>query len=541
MGMIQAISGPMQKWFGRDALDWLLGSSSEKAISSRDTLTLPAIWNGVSRIAGHVSQLPINVYEATYDGDEKVGGKRSRSHNAHWLMMRRPNAYQTPVVFREQVSKDSLLDGNGRAALIRSGTRIMEMIPLDPNRTVTAMVMGEKYHATRPGPDDRLRLFYETENTDKHCLILLTDSEVLHIPGLSDNGISGIALKDIGRRNLGMSIAAEKRLGTQMEKGFAGNLMLEAPPGVFAKQADAEEFLDAFEKRHSSPDKAGKVGMLRNGLKANLLAMNNKDAEMTDLRKFARQDAALWLGLEQILGDDSSVSYNSLEQKLLAYLMNCLNRWLKRWEEEIEWKLLSKSDFAAERYYVRFNTAALLKSDFKTTIESLSQAITSTIISPNEARSKLDMNPRDGGDTFANPAITPGQADTEPTSADDPKDNQDETQPTNATRKATQVLFGRLVGIEAKRAVSAAEKSKNFCNWIDSFYAKWETKLAGDIEAVGGDRDLATTHCAESKARLLRCADESTQETLAGNVSKCVASWSARAITLAEEMELSNV
>jgi len=84
--------------------------------------------------------------------------------------------------------------------------------------------------------------------------------------------------------------------------------------------------------------------------------------------QFQRQDAALWLGLEQILGDDTSVSYNSLEQKNLAYLMNCLNKWLKRWEEEMEYKLLPRRQFDLESHFIRFNSAALLKSDYKTSV-----------------------------------------------------------------------------------------------------------------------------------------------------------------------------
>lgn len=534
--MINAVTGPIQKLLSRASLEWLLGNSEDKPVSTRDILSLPAIWNGVSRISGHISQLPVGVYESIYDENgEKIGGKKSRSHNAYWLTMRRPNMYQTPVIFREQLSKDSLLEGNGRAAIVRSGNRIMELIPLSPAVTATGMIYGDKMHITRPEEHDRLRLFFGNEN-DKNGIILLEDKDVLHIPGLSSNGVSGIALKDIGRRNLGMAIASEKRLQTQMEKGFSGSLILEIPNGILRSAEDAEEFLEQFEKRHNSPEKAGKVAALREGIKANLLASNNKDTEMNDLRKFSRQDQALWLGLEQILGDDSSVSYNSLEQKLLAYLMNTLNRWLKRWEEELEYKLLSKRDFESEKYYIRFTTAALLKSDFKSTVESLALAITSTIMSPNEARAKLDYNPREGGDVYSNPAITPGDSNSQ--TADD--DTPDET-PTNRESLATIEMLKNLTSVEADRAVQAAERGRNFCNWLDGFYKNWETKLADKIESIGGDRNLATLHCNESKQRLLHCASNATKETLVAVVSECVANWPARAIALAEEMELTNV
>jgi HK97 family phage portal protein len=517
---------------------WLLdlfNGTDGPRLTARDTLTLPAVWNGVSRISGHVSQLPMNVFKATYEDGEKVGGSKDRNHNAYQLLMRRPNKYQTPTVFREQLSVHSLLDGNGRAAIVRRGNRITELIPMLPECSGTGMMDGEKFHVTRPHVDDRIRKFFTPAAEGKaDGLIVIDDVDVLHIPGLSSDGISGIALKDVGRRNLGIAIGMEKRLSTQMEKGFSGSLMLEAPVNMFRKQEDAEEFLEFFEKRHNSPDKAGKVGMLREGMKANLLAMNNKDAEMIDQRKFARQDAALWLGLEQILGDDSSVSYNSLEQKLLAYLMNCLNRWLKRWEEECEYKLLPDRQFKLESHYIRFNTGALLKSDYKTTVESLAQGIAATIISPNEARAKLDLNPREGGDEYLNPAITPGDTEEKKTetTADDPPSSDN---PNQAAMQAVRARIAHLIGVEARRIESGAAKSTDFLKWMNNFYEKkWIAEFADRLEEIGIDRELSNLHCEESRRRLIQDCGGCTKETLVENVTKCVSNWKARANTLGD-------
>lgn len=523
----------------RNPMRWLLDlfSSGDGArLTANDTLTLPAIWNGVSRISGHVSQLPMSIFKAEYDeSGKKVGGNKDRQHNAYQLLMRRPNAYQTPIVFREQLCVHSLLNGNGRAAIVRRGNRITELIPMLPDCSGTGMIDGEKFHISRPHADDRLRNFFKPVTGGKNDgLIIIDDIDVLHIPGLSSDGITGLALKDVGRRNLGIAIGMEKRLSTQMEKGFSGSLMLEAPVNMFRKQEDAEEFLEHFEKRHNSPDKAGKVGMLREGMKANLMAMNNKDAEMIEQRKFARQDAALWLGLESILGDDSSVSYNSLEQKLLAYLMNCLNRWLKRWEEECEYKLLPDRQFKMESHYIRFNTAALLKSDYKTTVESLAQGIAATIISPNEARAKLDLNPRAGGDEFVNPAITPGSQDTN----SKPSEPKNDT-PNQTAARAIHSRLSHMIGVESGKVVTAAKqatsKGMNYVAWLDRFYeTKWLGKFADCLEELGMDRGLANLHCAESKRRILEVCDESTNETLADNVSACVSGWKARANTIGE-------
>lgn len=515
--------------FGQLLKAAMANSDHLEAITAEKALSYPAVWYGVNKIAGHIAQLPLGVYRR-----QERGADRERKHRVAQLL-RKPNAYQTATVFREQHAAHSILQGNGRAAIVRAGnSMVSELIPLLPDYTATGMLVGEKLHATRPPEDDRLRQFFRTvgqENgtleNDPHGVIMLMDSDVLHVPGLTIDGVSGLPLIEAAQRNLAISLGTEKRLSTQMQKGFQGNLFLEAPEGVFTKQKDAEEFLDAFERRHFGSDKADKAGLLRQGIKANILQMNNHDAQFADMRRFQRQDAALWLGLEQILGDDSSVSYNSLEQKNLAYLMNTLNRWLSRYEQEMEVKLLSRREFRDETHFIRFNTGALLKSDFKSSIEALSQAITSTIFSPNEAREKLDMNPREGGDEFANPAITPGGGE----ESEEPEEP--ETPDNSAAARAVAGRLEHLIQVEANR-VKNATKHENYVAWLDSFYEKWEPKLIGWLEELGLDPELATTHCEQSKEQLLDVCGESHSETLADNVTACVSDWPGRATTIME-------
>lgn len=517
-------------------LDWVRGwdtdESQDRRLSSQKVLSYAPIWYGVNKIAGHIAQLPVGVYRRLDEG----GAERDRKHNVH-RVIRRPNPYQSSVLFREQVAVHSLLEGNGRAAIVRRGVSnnsvVSELIPLHPECSATMMINGEKYHATRPDEHDRLRLFFDAMDETPMGIILLEDWQVLHIPGLSFDGVNGLALRKIAERNLGASINMEKRLGNQMEKGFSGSLMLEVPPALLRDEKEAKKFLEDFEKRHNSPEKAGKVGMLREGMKANLLTMNNRDAELTDQRKFQRQDAALWLGLESILGDDTSVSYNSLEQKNLAYLMNTLNKWLSRWEQEMEYKLLPKRQFESESHFIRFNTAALLKSDYKTSVESLALAIGATIMSPNEAREKLDMNPYPGGDVYQNPAITVAEPSSTSGGDDEPDDPADDSEPMSADRRRELVVQSHvrhLIGVEANRIKKAAQHSKNFLGYVDNFYSKkWELYLADTLEEIGIDRDEARRHCAESRRLLLEVCDYSLPETLAENVAKCVSDWKNRA------------
>ncbi len=530
--VFNSFSSPAQ-WVINWVKGWDWGDGrEEKRLTTMQSLTYAPIWHGVNKISGHVGQLPVQVFKRL-----ERGAERDRTHQIA-RVMRRPNPNQIGIVFREQIAAHSLMDGNGRAAIVRKGGTVVELIPLLPECTVTAIIGGIKVHGTRPSEDDRLRMFFPNIPGDNAAdgLIMLDDVDVIHIPGLSLNGFSGVALRDIAARNIGASINAEKRLASQMENGYSGNIMLEAPVGVFRKQAEAEEFIEAFEKRHHGVKKGGKPGILREGIKANVLSMNNRDAEMIDNRKFQRQDAALYLGLESILGDDASVSYNSLEQKNQAYLTNCLNRWLIRWEQELEYKLLPKKQYDNDTHFVKINTAALLKSDFPATVTALSTLVNSTIFSRNDARDKLDMNPVEGGDVYENPAITPGK--TEPAAPQHSKEQQPtKNKPVIREIMAQQSRIAHLISTEALRireaSKQAKEKGLNFIEWMDRFYDRnWEPNLADILEEMEIDRDEARLHCDESRRQLLAVCDVSQPENLVENVEKCVSTWKSRAFKI---------
>jgi hypothetical protein len=203
------------------------------------------------------------------------------------------------------------------------------------------------------------------------------------------------------------------------------------------------------------------------------MAMNNQDAQFLQSRAFSRQDVALIFLLESIMGDDSSVSYNSLEQKHLAYLSNCLMRWLVKWEEEANAKLLTRSEM--NTHYHKFNVASLLRADTKTTFDTLALGISSTILTRNEARMKLDMNTVEGGDDFQNPNITPGGSEPEP-----PEEDQVEAIQRNKLVYMFKIEKARFEALEPEK--------------IPDFLESWEDRLCKAFQEVNLDPALATQH-----------------------------------------------
>lgn len=539
--------------------EWLLESlnidETGTRVTAKSLLKLPAFWYGVNRICSHIGQLPVDLKRSLNRGSETVYG------DYRWRLLRkRPNAYQIPAVFKEQMTQHFLVSGDARAYKATAGSRILELLPIQPTDAVTYMVEGEKIHLIKVDKDSRLRKYIDPDDMG-HAVLF--DEEVVHLTNLSVDGITGEKLYELAAETIKSGLSADKRTSKAMGKGFVGKLMLEAPQGSMRNPKDAQEFLTEFKKRHEADKDGDEVGMLREGIKANVLNMANTDAQFIEQRAFARQEAALWFLLESIIGDDSSVSYNSLEQKTLAYLQNTLNRWLRRWEEELDLKCLSEKE--QDSLYFKFNTGPLLRSDLPTTLNALNIAVQARIMSPNEAREKLDMNPYDGGDDYFNPAITPGNG-----SGSSPKKEGDaktgEVSKTGATEKTAgrqlsiaetvqKIYLGvgkvvtsdeargiinqetgadlqvpgpefstipdqtqtaaraaivnrlqHLLGIEEQRVNDALGKT-NPMKKVEAFYSRWQKTLGDAVEEMGGERQIAVDHCTESVEALLTGAD----------------------------------
>lgn len=477
-------------------------------VSQKDAMQLPPMWYGVNKITGHCARLPLFIKREGTDGTREKAVK----HWAYDKLLLSPNANQSADTFKQQITGHAVLWGNGRAVVVNKGQRDAEILPLMPDRTSSIIMSGRKWHVTKPEKNDRLPLFKSIEKDGYEGVLVFPDDEVMHVQGFGFDGVEGLSMVGQMRRALGIPISQEEHAFNQTQKGFAAKLMVEAPTGMFTREADAKEWIKQFNDSHSSSDNAGKAGLLRNGMKVTVLSMSNDDAQFLEQRKFSRQDVALMLGLDGMPGDGESHSYNSKEMEALNYLDTGLAPWICKWEMQVDLKLLSVAD-RMNGYYSMFDLHELLRTDSKTQAEIHAIHIANRIKNPNQARYDLGLNPYKGGDTYENPSITPGVA-------GKPKED------TKSIQIAENVLRNMLRR-EARNAINGANKS-DFCSWIDLNYAKWEQKLADCLNDLGIESDTAKIHCDESREMLLDVAGKSTEATLKTNVEACVSTWEDR-------------
>ena len=153
-----------------------------------------------------------------------------------------------------------------------------------------------------------------------------------------------------------------------------------------------------FADKLTGPQAAGRVIPIPIGLQLTPLNTNLTDAQFYELKKYSALQIAAAFGIKpNQINDYDKSSYSSSEQQQLSFLVDTMQYRLKLYEEEINAKILLPEQ-QAQGFYYKFNEKAILRTDSKTQMETLTSAVNNAIYKPNEARALLNLEDAEGGD-----------------------------------------------------------------------------------------------------------------------------------------------
>lgn len=361
-------------------------SLSGVKVDEGSSLKFSPVWGAVTLLGRDVAKLPIMVSKI-----KRSDGFRTadRAHPAYRILRQRPNSFQTPYLFKFKAMHDAMLHGNSYSWIRRHDGVPTDILPLSPVQTRIEIVDAERF-------------LYITRVEGIAEEFPLMPEDVLHIRGLTSDGIAGIKTVDKAREAVGMGMGGQEFTNRFFSNNTNSNLVFSHPGELEGKVAD--RLRASIEKKQAGLENAWKPWILEDGMTAMSVSHSNQDAELPELFQMSIRDVANYFNIPASkLGDVAKVSFSSLEEDSRNYVDQAVDPWLCNWEEELTLKLFSTSERRAENRIVEFDRKRLNRANLAARGDFVSKMIQMGVMSRNEARQDLGMNAVDGGDNFLVP------------------------------------------------------------------------------------------------------------------------------------------
>lgn len=351
-------------------------------VTAENSLEVPVFYQALQIIAGDIGQLPLEIYERTEDG----GRKQHSNHPLYRILKRRPNSYMTPSTFKEYMQMCLLIFQNAFAKVARypSTGEVFAIHPIFPS-----LVEMKEHPQTG-------KMVYYVDHLDEY----VDQDDMIHLKGLTFNGLMGVELFRLAKSSLQMSVETEKMLLSCITNQAFPSSILSTDADL--TDEDVKRLREDWEQLHKGSTSYGKVAILTGGMKYEPIKYLLNELEIAKNRQELRKDLASWFNLPpHKMGDLSDTNLTSIIEQNRDYLQRTLMRWIVKWQEELNIKLLRPEE--QDRFYIEFNVNALLRGTIKERFEAYSIGISNGIMSPNECREKENLPRYDGGDQFYYP------------------------------------------------------------------------------------------------------------------------------------------
>ena len=230
-------------------------------------------------------------------------------------------------------------------------------------------------------------------------LYKFSSEQIIHLKTSSSfDGIKGIPVREQLKSTISGNIKSQKMLNQMYKSGFTAKAVVQYTADL--SEENLKKFKDKIEDFAGSDlDDEEVKNIIPIPIGTTLTPLNVKlaDSQFIDIKKYSALQIASAFGIKpNQIGDYEKSSYASAEAQQLSFYVDTLLYILKQYEEELNYKLLSREEID-NGYYFKFNVAVILRADLKTQIETLSQAVSNFIYTPNEARALLDKPAVPGG------------------------------------------------------------------------------------------------------------------------------------------------
>jgi HK97 family phage portal protein len=359
-------------------------SPSGKRVTVSSAIGLAPVWAAVSLIAEQVGQLPLKVYKEV-DGDRV----EARGHRAWGLLHDKPNDHTPADRFWSTVTTQLLLYGNAFVRKHRDDLGLVNELTL----------MNPSHMLVYWDGDQRIKEYrYQPLNGQ---LQTLTPDEVLHIFGLSLDGVLGESVISRCKASFGAAMARDEFEGSFYKRGANLSGVLQHPSKI---SPDAKRNIkDTFSALYAGSDKAHGTPLLEEGMTFQAVGSPLRDLEFVASQQMTRTDIAVMFKLPpNYLGGSSgdSLTYATVESNQIQFALHAIAPWTSVIASALT---ADPSIFPQNVYEAEFVLDGMLRADATARGNYYKTMADIGAMTPNEIRRLENLPPIDGGDVPAIP------------------------------------------------------------------------------------------------------------------------------------------
>ncbi len=366
------------------------------AVGSRRAMQATAVYACVNVLSGTIGSLPVHLMERISEGERE----RAVRHPLYSILHDEPNSDMDDMLFKQIQQISAELRGVSYCWIERDrGARVLALWPLHPDCVMpkTEIVNGRK-----------TIIGYEVR-ADRGAPEIVLPGEMLRVIGMSEDGIDPISPIKACASAINLSLEGEAFTERFFENDARprGNLVIDGKIDSDPERArELKRQIAADYESFASGENRHRTAVLDNGMKYEKVSINPEDADVLEQRRFSVAEIAgriYQVPLFMIGETTKDTSWGSgIAQQFTGFATYSLRNRVKRIERALNRSLLTERERMERRFYFEFLMDDLLRGDQKTLAEALHIARNDGIITGNEWRRMIGMNPAppEVGDVF---------------------------------------------------------------------------------------------------------------------------------------------
>lgn len=391
MGLFKKRDGPKEVRGSQQLQDFIKGvdvdfvganSNSGIQVDELRAMQTSAVYACVKILAETIASLPLHLFKKGKSGHNEL----AEEHPLYTCLYESPNEEMTSFEFRETMMTSLLLWGNAYARIIRRQGHVTELWYLKPNYMTVE----------RDSQTGKIKYTYSDDITNK--TYVYKPSQILHIKGLSIDGVKGLSPIAQAREAVGLSLAAEEYGSKFFGNGARPGGVLEHP-GILK---NPEKLRESWNQVYQGTKNSHKIAVLEEGMKYHSIGIAPEDAQFLETRKYQVNEICRIFRIPpHLVADLERATFSNIEHQSIEFVQYTIRPWLVRWEQEITKSLLS--DEEKTLYFARFNVDGLLRGDYKSRMEGYAIGRQNGWLSSNDIRRLEDMpliDKEKGGDDY---------------------------------------------------------------------------------------------------------------------------------------------